>query len=348
MEDHEPRRRKSRIVLHSPRTISNGNLSSISTQSRTGIGRKSLSVTFPADFGATLSLDGRVLEINPGGAAHASGLLQVGDYVRILEHLEGYVRLSVTYGILEVDHRPSGPFVIEIGNRSSTPLGLALADFHQELKNSGALGRRTSMSESGRGHVRISSIQPGSLADRCGFLRVNDEIVSVTHLSEGQVQTVSISPFHTSSQVARLLRKLTQTATSVTMTVVPGLTSRRSSWDEEDSDIGSSTSTVGTLRTPPCSNSGQNESILSLCLWKDSSFDDWGFSIVDQHEIEGVDHETLPDEIATKTNSPSPVVHEIRPGGPAFLAGLRSGDKILQVSSELEFTEYQQHNSLLF
>lgn len=61
-----------------------------------------------------------------GGPAHALGIVQLGDYIRIVEddddqnQMEGdsnLVKLQVTFGVLLVDVRPNYPLVIEIGNR---------------------------------------------------------------------------------------------------------------------------------------------------------------------------------------------------------------------------------------
>jgi len=104
------------------KTFSSSNLSSISYSS-TSIGRKTLCLTLPEDFGAEVGLDGKVLGITRSGPAHASGVLQIGDYLRVQENEqetdedEGMISLHVTYGVIQVDQRPDCPFVIEIGNR---------------------------------------------------------------------------------------------------------------------------------------------------------------------------------------------------------------------------------------
>ncbi len=104
------------------KTFSTSNLSCVSYNS-TSTGRKTLCLTLPEDFGAEVGLDGRVLGLVPGGASHASGVLQIGDYIRVRENEqeteddEGMISLRVTYGVLQVEQRPECPFLIEIGNR---------------------------------------------------------------------------------------------------------------------------------------------------------------------------------------------------------------------------------------
>ena len=72
--------------------------------------------------------ESRVLRMKRGGPAHASGVIQVGDYVRVFQpgdedsdgtdtEINDLVNLHVTYGVLEVECRPSCPLVIKIGNR---------------------------------------------------------------------------------------------------------------------------------------------------------------------------------------------------------------------------------------
>jgi hypothetical protein len=53
-----------------------------------------------------------------GGTAHRSGVIQIGDYVQVIEkdEAEELVSLRVVFGILHVEQRPAYPFVIEIGN----------------------------------------------------------------------------------------------------------------------------------------------------------------------------------------------------------------------------------------
>jgi len=116
-------RRKNRISQPSRnrKTFSTSNLSCISCNSAS-IGRKSLTVTLPKDFGCELNLDSRIVHVRKGSAAHNTGILQIGDYLRLVEeeqspNNEDLVKLQVTFGILQVDSRPSCPLVIEIGNR---------------------------------------------------------------------------------------------------------------------------------------------------------------------------------------------------------------------------------------
>jgi len=173
--------------------------------------------------------------------------------------------------------------------------------------------------------VAIASIQRGSLAERCGFLRPGDRITSIWGTEEGGERETIPCGLYTSFQLAQILRRLTSSAPSMTFTILPHRIpsmdcplslSTEFNWEDEaenPSNAGRLEEERGRAQSSSC--------ILSLCLWKDSSFDDWGFSIVDPEEEE-------------EGNSRGPaIVHEIRPGGPAFLVGLLPGDKILQVSS---------------
>lgn len=117
-------RRKNRVSQPSRRkTYSTSNLSCISCSSAS-VGRKTLYVTLPKDFGCEVNLDGRVVHIVKGGPAHSIGIIQIGDYLRIVEdedakanERDNLLKLQVTYGVLQVDTRPNCPLVIEVGNR---------------------------------------------------------------------------------------------------------------------------------------------------------------------------------------------------------------------------------------
>jgi len=298
-------------------------------------------------------------------------------------------------------------------NRSCTSLGIALADFPGS-------------------QIRITSIQPGSLADRCGFLRPGDCLTSV-HI--GSNETVPCSPYYTSYQIAQILRQLTSQSTSVKLTIVPCCDDSSqvptlngwSSSTEDDGHSGGSDSTLTLTdrimdnNCPSNSNSYSNsfdnhggslniirsnnntgggggigyskgesisitsfrnpstataiskasshrideedetspeesECVLSLCLWKDRLYEDWGFSLVDDRhssssfsegeEEEDTGAENVNNETRLMTGGmkstagaankvkQGAIVFQIRPGGPAFVAGLRSGDRILQVGRQ--------------
>jgi hypothetical protein len=116
-------RRKNRISQpsRSRKTFSTSNLSCISCNSAS-VRRKTLYVTLPKDFGCEVSLEGRVVHVRKESPAHHIGIIQIGDYLRLVEEersadSESLVKLQVTFGVLQVDSRPSCPLVIEIGNR---------------------------------------------------------------------------------------------------------------------------------------------------------------------------------------------------------------------------------------
>lgn len=189
--------------------------------------------------------------------------------------------------------------------RSKTSLGIALAD--------------------GAGHrIRISSMQPGSLADRCGFIKPGDVI---THVKLNENETMACSPYLNSFQVAQTLRKVAANSSSISITILP---------QDENISSGVSTSSEssnstlheygGRLKHPNGygsnnrirKNNGnavafyektsgvrfveeveemdnlicepeRNSSlrvVLSLCLWKDRLYEDWGFSLVDHAELD--------------------------------------------------------------
>ena len=169
-------------------------------------------------------------------------------------------------------------------------------------------------------------------------------------------ETIPCSPYYTSYQVAQILRKLATTKSSVTMTIVPTddnvessensgstltlretcLSSISSKKKRETYSIFSKKKKSKEIDNDRDVHEGDddggagNECILSLCLWKDRLYEDWGFSLIDGEadHADGVhDHEG-----AGKTGA---YVHQIRPGGPAFVAGLRPHDRILQASQSL-------------
>jgi len=108
------------------KSFSASNLSSISNTSTTStrILQNSFTVTLPVcneSFGAQVSADGRVRRILPNGPAHASSVIQVGDYVKVVSVSEAHqVTLLVTYAQIQVDAYPGGPFLLEIANPSKT------------------------------------------------------------------------------------------------------------------------------------------------------------------------------------------------------------------------------------
>ena len=195
-------------------------------------------------------------------------------------------------------------------SRSHTSLGIALTDTPSQ-------------------QIRISSIQPGSLADRCGYLKPGDILTSL-HISSNE--TIPCSPYYTSYQIAQILRKLASRNSSVTLTILPHHTHslghygsfRRNRSPLED-DHSSSTSTITITEDQNCFKNKSNQCILSLCLWKDRLYEDWGFSLIDEQEEE---HEQNTHE---ENEGQGGRVYQIRPGGPASIAGLRQGDKLLQV-----------------
>lgn len=114
------------------RSFSTSNLSFRSTSSVTSLGKRSLVLTLPKELECDVGPDGRVLHMLKGGPAHASGVIQIGDYIRVfkpsagdcsskandkLRGLRDVVTVHVIYGILQIDTRPQCPFVIKIGNR---------------------------------------------------------------------------------------------------------------------------------------------------------------------------------------------------------------------------------------
>jgi hypothetical protein len=70
--------------------------------------------------------------------------------------------------------------------------------------------------------------------------------------------------------------------------------------------------------------------ILSLCLWKDFLYEDWGFSLVDEENDLDETAQVEPQEFLNNGGGGA-FVNEIRSGGSACLAGLKTGDKILKV-----------------
>ncbi len=83
--------------------------------------------------------------------------------------------------------------------RNNTSLGLALAD---------APGEK----------IRISSIQPGSLAERCGYLKPGDVLISIQVKED---KTVSCSPYYTSFETAQIIRGITSSMASMVLTILP-------------------------------------------------------------------------------------------------------------------------------
>jgi len=120
--------------LNLRRTNSASNLSSVSCNSAS-LARRTLCLTLPRDFGCDLSENGKVTRLYSGSPAHASGVIQVGDYITVFENEEYHfercnysrrsgncrrnpleVCLHVTYGVLLVDDRPTCPLMVEIRN----------------------------------------------------------------------------------------------------------------------------------------------------------------------------------------------------------------------------------------
>lgn len=106
-----------------------------------------------------------------------------------------------------------------------------------------------------------------------------------------------------------------------------------------------------------CGGGGLNDGCcaLSLCLWKDPLYEDWGFSLGDDG-VDATDGETDSSEVENspysaqinsnsqscllrkKTNKQQglgkcggAIVADIRRGGPAAVAGLRPSDRIMEV-----------------
>ena len=168
------------------------------------------------------------------------------------------------------------------------------------------------------------------------------------------------SPYYTSQQIAKVLQSIVQNSTSVALTVLPdssgiaqslSVHSPISSYRAESDDDNLSDASNLTLRNEQVvvshrgsvhgecdENSGHK--ILSLCLWKDFLYEDWGFSLADE-ESDGDTDEIAAHESSQEFNSwgrmekksAGAIVNEIRSGGSACLAGLKAGDKILKVLS---------------
>lgn len=93
------------------KTFSSSNLSCISCNSAS-VSRKTVYVTLPKEFGCDVSLEGKVLHMRKGGPAHCVGILQIGDYIRIVDHHhrgdggnegqgegDNVVKMQVTFGV---------------------------------------------------------------------------------------------------------------------------------------------------------------------------------------------------------------------------------------------------------
>ncbi|CAG7688190.1 unnamed protein product [Allacma fusca] len=299
------------------RSFSTSNLSFKSNCS-TSVGRRSLYVTLPKDLGANVGTDGRILSLKKGGPAHSSGVIQLGDFVRVYSrdvdesHPEhGMVTVHVTYGVLQIDSRPPCPLVIKVGNKSNTSLGIALMDTPDK-------------------RIKITSVQSGSLADRCGFLLPGDTLTSV---EISPIENIPCSPYYTSFQIAQILRRISTTNSTITLTIIPSeetessdnnsgstMTLQESPMQQEQSLLRSGPFSRNKLENEAEFGAESNECVLSLCLWKDRLYEDWGFSLIDPE-----------DEPDGMHDSKGAYVHQIRPGGPAFLSGLQPGDRFLQV-----------------
>ena len=91
------------------------------------------------------------------------------------------------------------PFFLLLISRNNTSLGLALADSPGEK-------------------IRISSIQSGSLAERCGYLKPGDILISI---QVGENEKISCSPYYTSLDTAQIIRRIASSMPSVVLTVLP-------------------------------------------------------------------------------------------------------------------------------
>lgn len=255
------------------------------------------------------------------------------------------------------------------------------------------------MTDSDDDKIQITSIQPGSLADRCGFLQPGDFLTSI-YISADEI--IPCSHFCNSYHVAQILRQLTAKNSSIKITILPSFTSLRqipsphffpSSIEdieihsdstltlcESDSSTSNSNNygngTTFGNKTFRASHSQQhphhetlvskrqiekveeldedNCCVLSFTLWKDPLYEDWGFSLVDNSDTDNLDNvdnaegdtDSEIDNCAQVNASTQllerrkksecegqygAVVSNFRPGGPANLAGLKPGDKIIQV-----------------
>lgn len=249
--------------------------------------------------------------------------------------------------------------------RNNTSLGLALAD---------APGEK----------IRISSIQPGSLAERCGYLKPGDVLISIQVKED---KTVSCSPYYTSFETAQIIRGITSSMPSMVLTILP-YEAEQLQLQQQHISLFNMLSTAGNVKykkefgseSTLIPDSGQNEnvdlcgannfhdnsddasskdrradeenySVLSFSLWKDRLYEDWGFSLSDSMESQEDSHgkenyegckaiQSSPSSSSGKTtkkcqreamaDSGSEIL-QIRPGGPAYAAGIQPGDKIIQV-----------------
>lgn len=204
--------------------------------------------------------------------------------------------------------------------RNNTSLGLALAD---------APGEK----------IRISSIQPGSLAERCGYLKPGDILMSI---KVSEKKSISCSPaYYTSFETAQIIRNLTSSLSSLVMTILPLEAEQvqlqhqhRSLFNMLSGSTSKQYSSESTL-TPEesCDNSEKEKvTVLSFSLWKDRLYEDWGFSLSDSGENSEEEGESSKGGSSTPDGGKNGAeILQIRPGGPAFAAGVMPGDRIIQV-----------------
>ncbi|CAL8127026.1 unnamed protein product [Orchesella dallaii] len=343
------------------KTFSISNISFTSGNSSTTVVRKSLNITLPRDLGIQQDVDSRILKVSKGGSAHLSGVIQVGDLVNVFPNDldlrqspveecpltvpdDEFVDVNIIYGVLHVENRPLCPLIVEVGNRNNTSLGLALSDSPGEK-------------------IRISSIQAGSLAERCGYLKPGDILISI-QVTESE--KITCSPYYTSFETAQIIKGITSNLPTVTFTIMPyeaeqfqlqqqhislfNMLSTAGNRKHKHSGSGSESTLIADSAQSE-SNDGSCEStnfpnplketherdytVLSFSLWKDRLYEDWGFSLTDSGSNDT-------DDLLKKQSSPTTSVAggtgseilQIRPGGPAYSAGLLPGDRIIQINHQ--------------
>uniref|UniRef100_A0A158R522 PDZ domain-containing protein n=1 Tax=Syphacia muris TaxID=451379 RepID=A0A158R522_9BILA len=132
-----------------------------------------------------------ITNIRIDGPAHKEGRLRVGDRIlcingvdvfsatlstaqKLIDEAIHLVTLTVEYSVAVFEnlHKESGPLIVELEKRPEVDFGMKLKCETEMSGNDGGVSAFKRL-------VLVDTIVPASTADRCGFLQVGDQIISL-------------------------------------------------------------------------------------------------------------------------------------------------------------------------
>ncbi|KAI3382589.1 hypothetical protein SNEBB_002256 [Seison nebaliae] len=154
----------------------------------------------PADRDATMKIGDRLLRVNNRRITSLT-LTGLYDYLNSIKSHE--IDFTIEYDVAVIDQIKSsrGPLLIEIEKSSDSPIGLELqlkmvrytkhsttgnaAQYQVGLQELPDAYNKTKLRKKDgiwqRCILQVKSVRPGSIADRCGVLHANDQILSINH-----------------------------------------------------------------------------------------------------------------------------------------------------------------------